>query len=254
MQTIGLVRTIANAGLDTSNMSEMFKMLIPVFIVVMVLVFVFKFIKEHYDKKRSKEKVELPRDASERLIRAWKKLSKSKLNWSGLRHTIWVSGDEMRDGFRSGDVIDIRPQNEIVCIAIKRRWWYFWRDPMFLFCLPEQLSDFNSKHIVLECRGIRPIQENIYVPIPCQNTKSIERYYEYMDKAISYQIMLLTSSDLSFDADWLPKMAMRGDMPLAMMEVGRLDSMPQTTQGEMDKMAREQGHPLNDNPTGGSQG
>jgi hypothetical protein len=126
---------------------------------------------------------------------------------------------------------------------------------MFLFCLPEQLSDFNTKNIVLECRGIRPIQENIYVPIPCQNTKSIERYYEYLDKAISYQIMLLTSSDLSFDADWLPKMAMRGDMPLAMMEVGRLDAMPQTTQKEIDKRSREQAHPLNDSPmNGGSQG
>lgn len=200
--------------------------MINLMMVAFVIMFVVKMVKDMMDKRKKPHMVDIPRDAVERLNKAYKTSVKSKLNKDRMRHTILLSGDEVFQGYRVGDVVAVQPMNEEYLIYLKPRWWYFWKKAIPIHLDPEITTDWNCKEVVIESRGFEATTEGLVYPIPRGGTESLEVIYVQRAKNRYIRTLKQTLADLDVDTDVILKSALRGDIMLAHSEVGRFEEMP----------------------------
>ena len=208
---------MASMGLDT---------MLPFLMIAFVGIFVVKMIKDMFDKRKKPQMVEIPRDAVERLTKAYKSAIKGKLNKDRMRHTILLSGDEIVQGYRVGDVVAIQPMNEEYIVYVKPRWWYFWKKALAIHLDPEITTDWNCKEVVIEARGFEATTEGLIYPIPRAGTENLEVIYVQRAKNRHIRVLKQTLADLDVDTDVILKSALRGDIIQAHSEVGRFEEMP----------------------------
>ena len=227
--------------------------LMPVMMVMIMFIFgmmFFKMFKDMGSKKKPKM-VEIARDSDERLEKAYKRMVKHKLNKDRMRHTLWISGDKFIQGYRVGDIVGIQPQNEMIKMHIKSRWWFFWRKAVPIYVDPILCSDLNCPDIVVKCRGFEALTEGVYFPIPVSDTKNLESIYVGRDNWRLSRNLKQTLDDLNQDGDLLLKMAMRGDLERAGSEIERPYMMAEI---EEDKMRRYQQKQVRDQYQSGGGG
>lgn len=208
--------------MDMSGLTPIMYMLAGVVIVVMIV----KMIMESIGKRKKPKIVEIPRDTVERLNKAYKTAIRSKLNKDRMRHVLLVSGDELIQGYRVGDIIAVQPLNEEYIVYVKQRWWMFWKKPISIHLDPELTTDWNCREIVVEARGFEAVSEGLIYPIPRYGVECLEG--GYIQRGINREMRVLKQSvaDMDVDADIIPKYSLRGDMSLAHSEVGRFEEMP----------------------------
>jgi len=206
-----------------------------ILVFVFIIMFIVKFIKEMIDKRKKPQYVEIPRDTMERLTKAYKSSVKSKLNKDRMRHTILLSGDEVFQGYRVGDVIAVQPMNEEYIIYLKPRWWYFWKKAIPIHLDPEITTDWNCREIVVEARGFEATGEGLIYPIPRGGTENLEVIYVQRAKNRHVRVLKQTVADLDVDSDVILKSALRGDIALAHSEVGRFEEMPRIEEEKLRK-------------------
>lgn len=200
--------------------------MMPLLVIGMFILVVFRMVKEMLGSKKKPKMIEIARDSNERMEKAYRRTTKGKLNKDRMRHTLWVSGDKVIQGYRIGDMISIEPNNEMYKMYIKTRWWYVWEKATPIKVDPILCSDLNCKDIVIECRGFSPVSEDSIYPIPLTGTKDLEGIYIGRDNYELSKILKLTSNDLNEDSDVLLKMSMRGDLSSAFSEIERYEEMP----------------------------
>jgi len=196
---------------------------------------VFKMVKDMFNKNKKPQYVDIPRDAMERLAKAYKVGAKAKVNKNKTRHVLHISGDELNMGYRLGDVTAKQLQNEEYILYFKKYWWMFWKKSIQLHVDPELCTDFNAKHVVLEAKGIEAWTVNEYYLVPRFGTTNLERIYVQRAKTRMARVQKQTIFDLDVDVDYIPKAALRGDISAAMSEVGRYEEMPKLTDDELRK-------------------
>lgn len=213
-------------------------LLIGGMVVVMIVMMGIKMIKDVTGKKA--KMIEIPRNTNERLEKAYKTMIKGKLNKDRMRHTLWISGDKIIQGYRVGDIVGIQPQNEMYKMHIKTRWWYFWKKALAIYVDPILCSDLNCPDIVVQCRGFEAVTEQLVFPIPIGSTKNLESIYVGRDNFRMARVLKQSMDDLNQDGDILLKMAMRGDLVSAGMEIGRPDMMPEIDEEVIRKSQQRQ--------------
>jgi len=200
--------------------------MINLMMVAFIGIFVAKMVKDMMDKRKKPHMVDIPRDAIERLTKAYKTSVKSKLNKDRMRHTLLISGDEIIQGYRVGDIVAVQPMNQEYLIYLKPRWWYFWKKAVPIHLDPEITTDWNCKEIVVEARGFEALTEGLIYPIPRGGTENLEVIDIQRAKNRHVRVLKQTTSDLDVDSDVILKSALRGDIALAHAEVGRYEEMP----------------------------
>ncbi len=209
-----------------------------IMVVVMVVMMVVKMIKDMSGKKA--KLVEIPRDPNERLEKAYKRMVKGKLNKDRMRHTLWISGDKIIQGYRVGDIVGIQPQNEMYKMHIKTKWWYFWQKALPIYVDPILCSDLNTPDIVVQCRGFEAVTEDVVFPIPLGDTANLECIYIGRDNFRMTRNLKQSMDDLNQDTDILLKMAMRGDLVSAGSEIGKPEMMPEIEEATIRKAQERQ--------------
>ena len=175
----------------------------------------------------------------ERQKKAFKQLAKAKLNKTKIRHTIWMAGDELFNGYKIGDIMSIIPNPYMYRVVYRKKWWYFWTKPIILHIDPELCTDWNTKEIIIEGRGFKPITENQFYIVAVHNTKKIELMEINRDIARSFDVSLQTLHDREIDRDIIPKIAMRGGQEEAFAEIGRFEEMPSIPHEKVKKAQRQ---------------
>jgi len=204
-------------------------------VVVMVIGMVMGLIKDNFKKK--KKEVEVPRDTIERLTKAYKVMAKGGLNRRRVKHTLWISGDQYFQGYRLGDIIALQPLNEEYLVYTKYRWWYFWARAVPIILDVELVTDWNSREVVAEARGIEATTEGVYYLIPCYGVPKgkLERAYVQRFKNRMVRVLKQSILDADVDLDVIPKIALRGDISAAMSEIGRPEDMPSIGEDEVKR-------------------
>ncbi|MCK4545401.1 hypothetical protein KAU43_07670 [candidate division WOR-3 bacterium] len=205
-----------------------------IMVIAMVGLMVFNMMKGMFGKKKP-TMIQIARDSNERLEKAYKIMVKGKLNNDRMRHTLWISGDKMIQGYRVGDIVGIQPQNEMLKMHIKTRWWYFWKKAVAIYIDPILCSDLNTPDIVVQAKGFEAVTGGLVFPIPVSSTKNLEAIYVGRDNFRMARIHKQTMDDLNQDADFLLKMAMRGDLDSAGNEISRPDSMAEIEEKKIKK-------------------
>jgi hypothetical protein len=202
-------------------------------VIVLIIIMGVKMASDMFGKKKKPKMIEIPRDTSERLEKAYKAAIKGKLNKEGGRYTIWTSGDELIRGGRVGDVTAKQLQNEEYILYIKRYWWMFWKKAIPVHVDVQLCTDWNAKNVVVECRGWESTTEGLVHPIPQYGTKNLEAIYG--QRACTKEVRYLKQfiSDMDTDLDISPKIALRGAVEPAHSEVGRFEEMPTIEQEEI---------------------
>jgi len=213
--------------------------LIYIMVVGIIGAMAFKMIMEFIHKTQKPKKVEIPRDTMERQKKAFSQLSKAKLNKTKIRHTLWMTGDELFIGYKLGDMLGIIPNPYMYRVVYRKRWWYIWTKPIILNIDPELCTDFNAKEIIIEGRGFKPITENQFYVVPVHGTVNLELIEINRTTAREFDVMLQTLFDREIDADIIPKIAMRGDQESAFAEIGRFEEMPSIPQEQVKKAQRQ---------------
>lgn len=215
-------------------------MLIYPIIVIMIIMMGVKMIREMMEKNKKPKQVDIPRDTSERLTKAYRTSVRGKLNKEKIRHTLWTSGDELVSGCRVGDVVAKQLLNEEYIIYVKKFWWFFWKKPIEIHLDVELVTDWNAKHVIVECRGFEAVTEGLVYPIPRVGTINLEAIYAFRSKNKELRFLKQTVADFDIDSDISPKIAIRGDVGAAHSEVGRYEEMPQLEANEIKKRQREE--------------
>lgn len=211
---------------------DLLQPLIMGMVVVVMCLMGFKMMKDMFGGKKPKM-VEIARDSDERLEKAYKRMIKGKLNKDRMRHTLWISGDKVIQGYRVGDIVGIQPQNEMYKMHIKPRWWYFWKKALSIYIDPILCSDLNVPDIVVQCKGFEAVTEGVVFPIPIGSTKNLESIYVGRDNWRLARILKQSMDDLNQDGDILLKMAMRGDLDVAGAEIERPEMMPEIEESKV---------------------
>ena len=209
----------------------------PLVVIIMIMMGV-KMAKEMWEKNTKPKMIEIPRDTSERLDKAYKVAIKAKLNKEKTRHTLWTSGDALVCGGRVGDVTAKQLQNEEYIIYIRLYWWMFWKRAVPVHVDVQLCTDWNAKHIIVECRGFEAVTEGLIYPIPQYGTKNLEAIYTQRSNTKEVRYLKQFGSDLDTDLDISPKIALRGAIDVAHSEIGRFEEMP--TIEQTDIRARQQ--------------
>jgi len=220
-------------------MASWMQPMIYIMVVVIVGGMGFKMIMEFIGKTKKPKKVEIPRDTMERQHKAFKQLSRAKLNKTKIRHTLWMTGDEIFIGYKVGDVLGIIPNPYMYRIIYRKKWWYFWHKPIVLHIDPELCTDWNAKEIIIEGRGFKPITENQFYVVPVHGTTKIELIEINRCNAREFDVSLQTIFDRGIDLDIIPKIAMRGSQEDAFSEIGRFEEMPSIPHEKVQKAQRQ---------------
>lgn len=200
--------------------------------------------------KKKKKEVEVPRDTVERLTKAYKVMAKGGLNRRRVRHTLWISGDRHYQGYKLGDVVALQPMNEEVLVYVKWKWWYFWKRALPIHLDIELITDWNCRDIVAEAKGIEAVTEGLYYLIPCGGilAGTLEVCYIQRFKNRSTRVLKQSIIDADIDSDVIPKIALRGNIETALIEIGKHDDMPIMSE---DEIRRQQKRRLKESNQGG---
>jgi hypothetical protein len=208
-------------------------------VIAMVGMLVMQLFKSFSGKK--KKEVEIPRDTMERLTKAYRVMSRAGFNRRTVRHTLWISGDTYFQGYRMGDIVAVEPQNEEYFVFVKPRWWYFWKRAIPVHIDVELCTDWNCRDIVVEARGIEAVTEGEYYLIPTHGVKKgyLETAYIQRMKNRTVKVLKQSIMDADVDLDYIPKIALRGDINAAVSEVGRYEEMPTLSEDEVQRQQRK---------------
>jgi len=202
-------------------MIEIIESMMPLFIVLIVIAMMVKFIKKMLSNRKKKKKVDKPMSEDDRIYIGLKKGAKAS---NLLKHVdVFVTGDESSKGGKIGETATgVLPMNDEIVFFIRSKWWKFWEESICVRVEPELMGDMNMGQIVIKGKGLRPDDDRYACIIPPI------QFYEDIDpntiedrrmEVMSMRFKRLLANDLNQDRSYAVKHGMRGDRELAHREL-----------------------------------